>query len=120
VALYYGRGLHLHDRAPLDVEEAGAYVGLSIRSCRRSGERSREWGSEPDGTQASEGTSAELRADAEAGFDLGDALVVPNNPVAPAELGSRPPMFPRLDLSRGELGGDSLVLVEVALETLGR
>ena len=61
-----------------------------------------------------------LRSDTEAGSDLWDALVVPNDPVAFATRTPRPPMLLLVDLSRDEFRGDLLVLVEVALETVGR
>jgi hypothetical protein len=56
-----------------------------------------------------------LRPDAEASSGLRDALVVPGDPVALAQLGPRLPMLLLVYLSRGELRRDLLVLLEVGI-----
>jgi hypothetical protein len=66
------------------------------------------------------GSGTALRPDAKAGSGLRDSLIVPGNPVALAELGPGPHMLFLVHLPRGELRGDLLVLLEIALEPARR
>src|SRR5215208_997695 len=57
-----------------------------------------------------------LRPDAEAGHDLWDALIMEVHPVALAEFGSSTPVLLLIDLPRGELRRNLLILVVPTLE----